>query len=45
MEDFGVTNLLQHAVERLRAAYVKADEHRVRVRVGERPHVVVVRRS
>lgn len=36
------THLLEHAVQGLRAADVKADEHRVRVRVRQGPHVVVV---
>lgn len=40
-----LTHLLQHAVERFRAADVETDEDGVRVRVGEGPHVVVVRRS
>lgn len=38
------TNLFQHAVKRLWAADVKADKDGIRIRVGERPHVVVVRR-
>lgn len=36
-------NLFQHTVERLRAADVKADEDGIRIRIGERSHVVIVR--
>lgn len=39
------TNLFQYTVECLRAADVETDEDGVRVWIGERPHVVVVRRS
>lgn len=37
------THLLEHAVEGLRAADVKADEHSIRVRVGQGTDVIVVR--
>lgn len=36
------TDLLYDAVQGLWAADVEADENCVRVRVGQRPHVVVV---
>lgn len=39
------THLLEHAVQGLGAADVKADEHSVRVGVGQGPHVVVVGRA
>lgn len=39
------TNLFQYTVECLRAADVETDEDGVRVWIGERPYVVVVRRS
>lgn len=43
--DLATANLFQHAVEGFRAADVETDEDGVWVGVGERPHVVVVRRS
>lgn len=39
------THLLEHTVQGLRAADVKADEHSVRVRVGQGTDVIVVRRA
>lgn len=45
INDLAATNLFQHAVQGFRAADVETDEDSVRVGVGERPHVVVVRRS
>lgn len=39
------THLLEHAVQGLGAADVKADEHSVRVRVGQGTDVVVIRRA
>lgn len=44
MKLWRVTNLFQNAIESFRAADVKTDEHGVWVWVGERPHIVVVRR-
>lgn len=45
MSDLAATDLFQHAVESFRAADVETDEDGVWVGVGERPYVVVVRRS